>query len=81
LLTNTEKEELFWAKLVSQGWKKGSYKYGDTEHLSLILCCAECDHVFEDFKTVTRDQAKLISDDRYADRLAKQHDCKAILEA
>jgi hypothetical protein len=80
-LNDTEKEELFWAKLVSHGWKKGNYKYGDKEHLSLILCCAECDHVFVDLKTVTRDQAESISVEQYSSNLTKGHDCKAISEA
>ena len=80
-LTDTEKEEFFWAKLVNYGWKLGQYSYGNEEHVSLILCCQECDHIFEDFKTLTYEQARLISAEWYAERMMKHHDCKAISEA
>lgn len=80
-LTDTEKEEFFWAKLVTYGWKLGTYSYETEEHVSLILCCQECDQIFEDFKTVTYEQARLISAEWYAEQMMKHHDCKAISEA
>ena len=76
-LTDTEIEELFWAKLVHLGWKKKQNK----SNLSYVFVWSECDSILDQHLTLIKEKAKEISTKEYADQLLSKHTCKAIPEA